>query len=163
MLKSNLNFNKEKITLLLNIEADDLINDKLKYKAQEKNLLTKKEFHITLIGRATGEILKTISDSSSKIEEIYKKFNWVFAPQDEFYFIEKEYPEGEKRSSVIQIIELPNLKEFYKDLNNSFETNFEVPFPHLTLFTNSTKEENKLLGVGIYSEDQFKSLNPEKI
>lgn len=162
-MKNNLNFNIEKITLLLNIEADDSISDKLKEKAVGKNLLPKKEFHITLIGRATGEILKTIPDSSSKIEEIYKKFNWNFETRDEFYFIEKQYSDEEKRSSIIQIIELPNLKEFYKDLNNSFETNFEVPFPHITLFTNSTKEENKLLGIGIYSEDQFKSLNPEKI
>lgn len=163
MLKSNLNFNKEKITLLLNIEGDDLTNDKLKYKAQEKNLLPKKEFHFTLIGRATGVILKTIPNSVSKIEEIYKKFNWNFETRDEFYFIKKQYSEEEKRSSIIQLIEIPNLEEFYNDLNNTLKTNFAVSFPHITLFTNSTKEENNLLGIGIYSKEEFGSLNPEKI
>ncbi|MEX0877913.1 MAG: hypothetical protein WDZ40_03585 [Candidatus Spechtbacterales bacterium] len=39
----------------------------------------------------------------------------------------------------------------------------EVPLPHITLFTTSTREENQLRGIGVYSKEQFEDLSPEKI
>ena len=47
-------FNKEKITLLLNIEVEKSAIDKVGEQAVSRNLLPKEEFHVTLIGNSMG-------------------------------------------------------------------------------------------------------------
>src|SRR3989344_1196592 len=175
-LQPGLFFDREKVTLLLNINAQGSAFHDVEKVAKQKGLSRKREFHITLIGSATGEaIIEKISGSDykinektlSKIQELSKKFNWEFSFQKEYYFISKSYSEpgqeNERRQSIIQAIELPNLIVFYKKLNQRLGTNFDTPFPHITLFTNSTRKDKKLWGIGLYSEKEFYSLKPVKI
>ena len=175
ILANNLIFDREKATLLLSISAEDYAFHDVEKFAKQKKLLRKKEFHITLIGRETGEtITEKIKNASSaeqekilsKIQETSAGFSWNYSFLKEYYFISKTYyedKENEERQSVIQLFSLPDLIPFYKRLNHILGNIFEIPFPHLTLFTNSTREDKKLRGIGIYSEKQFYSLKPMKI
>jgi|SRR3989344_6721116 len=167
---SKLIFNEEEFCLLLDVIQEESTLHDLEKIAKQKKLLRKKEFHITLIGKKTGEALLEKAMNSSKIaseiQELVNNLDWKYFLQKEYYFISKKYSEPnqekEERQSIIQIVRLPDLVPFYKKLNQMFGTKIKVPFPHLTLFTNSTNKEKKLRGIGIYSEKEFYDLKPVK-
>jgi hypothetical protein len=58
---------------------------------------------------------------------------------------------------------IEGLEDFYKKLNAILDTNFLTPLPHITLYTNSTRKEKKLRGIGIYSKEKFEELQPQKV
>lgn len=109
----------------------------------------------------------------SKIKELADKTDWKFNLRPEFYYIKKEYNESdpsnpgetipETRESIIQMAEVGNLIEFYNQLQKITGLKSYVPIPHVTLFTVSTREDKKKRGIGIYSEEDFKALNPERL
>lgn len=171
-------FNKEAITLVLSVNPDITHLDRLQNLAEKYGLFRKEEFHITLIGRETGEIIKENLNKYSgeerdrfllEIQKLAQNFNWSCIFRDEYYFISKEYADidrdnvVERRQSYIQLIELLDLKKFYERLNQLLHLDLDVPFPHVTLFTTSTHEDKKLRGIGIYSREQFESLTPQKL
>src|SRR3989344_8516872 len=175
-LRPDLIFNKEKVTLLLAVNVEESAFHDVEKAAKQKRLLKKEEFHITIIGKETGEtIIEKIKNTSpakqedilSKSQEASGSFNWDYSFQKKYYFISKKYvepgQEKEERQSIIQLVTLPYLVPFYKRLNQFLGTNFDIPFPHITLFTNSTREDKKLRGIGLYSEKEFHALNPIKI
>ncbi|MFB6246904.1 MAG: hypothetical protein ABEI74_04925 [Candidatus Pacearchaeota archaeon] len=152
---------------------------KVKDFAKDKGLLKKDEFHITLIPRAVIEkihgFISGLSEEKrneylDKIGSFLKKFDWNFSVRPEIYYVSKNYEEKldesgnpEKRESIIQLVDLPDLVGFYEELGNSLSVDFEMPLPHVTLFANSTIEDNKLRGIGIDSWEHFWSLNPVRI
>lgn len=170
-------FYRDKGSLLLEIEPDESSIAAIQGVAGSEGLSRKNKFHITLIGRETGEIIlekiKNLSPEEqerilSEIEVLSRKFDWKYSLGNEYYFISKTYQESgdkakEERKSIIQLIEFPNLAPFYDELNKLLGTNFDLPFPHVTLFSTSTREDMKLRGIGLYSKFQFESLNPKKI
>lgn len=173
----NLSFDRDKATLLLDITLESLPFDSLRKLIEKEGLFQKNEFHITIIGSESGEvILEKISELSleeqdkllSRIENLSKSFDWYYNFLPDYYFISKDYREEgseavETRKSIIQVLELPDLKLFYEQLNDLLGTEFSIPFAHVTLYTTSTNKETKLRGIGIYSAEQLQTLNPVKI
>ena len=175
-------FSSESATLILNIDSQ-IPNLGIKRKeAEQLGLLEKNEFHLTVIGYDTGdEILSAISDLSEKekeekineISKLSESIEWEAVLKNDFYYICKDYnypdeddPEveiSEKRESIVQIAEINGMDEFYQKLNLLLDKQFKVPLSHITLYTNSDREDRKLTGIGIYSEEQFEELDPKKI
>jgi hypothetical protein len=154
------------------------INFKAKKEAAEKlDLLPKEEFHFTIIGSDTGEtILAQLANlpepekniTLEKIDELLQSFDWQTTITDDFYYLQKiynepEFPGEEKRRSIIQLAKIDQLEEFYIKLNSLLGTNFSTPLPHVTIYTNSNREDKKLRGIGLYSQKDFNDLKPEKI
>ena len=156
----NIIFDDNKKTVLLHIKKEDLDLDIVRNFALAENLFPKQEFHITIIGRETGEILLKENLDFEKIKDLVKGINWNFDLTQEYYYITKQYSENEKRESIIQVVELPELSDFYVKLNGLTGQDFSFPFSHITLYTNSTKEENRLRGIGIYSKAEMEQLSP---
>ena len=69
----------------------------------------------------------------------------------------------EKRRSIVQLVTMPDLAPFYAKLNRLLDSHFDLPFPHITLFATSTREDKRLRGIGIYSEAQFHTTHPQEI
>ncbi|HRI35681.1 MAG TPA: hypothetical protein PK765_01000 [bacterium] len=165
-------FDKNTLAFVLNIDPID-IPLSIRKEAESLQLLKKDEFHITIIGRATGEILTNHLQNFSQekrinilatIETLITKTIWNIRLENEYFFIEKAYQNPEEtRKSIIQIANTPELNQFYKELEILFEVKLDLPIPHVTLFTNSTREKKKLRGIGIYSASQMQELNPKKI
>lgn len=162
-------FNSEKITALFIIDSIKIDENNYEKKFW---LLKKQEFHATIIWTKTwekiNEILNNLDNSQKKqilekIVNLFWKYTWDLNFKNEYYYIEKDVDENEKRKSVIQIIDLPDIDKFYFELNSILKTNFEIPFNHLTIYTNSTLEKNKLRWIWIYSKKQFFEFNPKKI
>lgn len=161
------------------VDVSDFGFGKVKDFAKDKGLLRKDGFHITLIPRAAiekiHEFISGLSEEKrneylDKIESLLKKFDWNFSVRPEIYYVSKNYEENldesgnrEKRESIIQLVDLPYLVGFYEELGNLLSVDFEMPLSHVTLFANSTIEENKLRGIGIDSWEHFWSLNSFRI
>lgn len=97
----------------------------------------------------------------SELQTLWESINWKLSLKDEFYSVEKIIEDPwEKRESVIQMVELEGVSEFYKGLNALLDTRFELPVPHITLYTKSTREDKMLWGIGLYSWEDFYALNP---
>ena len=177
-----INFNPEKITLLLDIDNRFPNMEAKRVQAKELNLSSKAEFHLTIIGSNTGEkIKKSISllEQSerekilNKIYTLAESIKWSITLQNNFFYIEKEYTEEdpndqgsliyEKRKSIIQMAEIKGLNDFYKQLNILLKETFDEPLPHITLYTTSTREDKRLRGIGIYSQKQLEKLDPQQI
>lgn len=163
---TKLSFFDDYRTILLLVNKQEIDLRIFKKKSKVENLEFKKEFHITIIGFSVGEEIANLKIDFKKVKSIAEKYNWNYDFNDNYYYIEKELYENnskEKRRSVVQLVELPDLEFFYKDLNNEFSCHFDVPFPHLTLLTTSTDISNVQRGIGIDSEREFLDLNPKKI
>lgn len=135
-------------------------------------LTQKPEFHVTIIGNNTGQELMDslqnlpLSEKCERLVEIgelAESFNWNITLKPDMYAIEKVYPDGELRTSIIQVAECDDVAPFYQRLGELTGMNFDLPYLHATLFTNSTDERNTHTGIGIYSNEDFKSLNPQKL
>ncbi|MBU0976100.1 MAG: hypothetical protein ABIA11_03940 [Patescibacteria group bacterium] len=169
-------FYPEMMTALLTANSEDIDLERLRAAAQRYGLNPKEEFHFTVIGRATGEaILNSLSKLSdqerqsviSSIQKLCEEFPWQVYLANDFYYIKKDYVEADKpkaeietRQSIIQLAVIEGLEDFYTELTKITELTFEVPMPHITLFTTSTNEQKRLRGIGIYSEQQFRKLDP---
>lgn len=165
--QAKLSFFDEFETILLPIDSKELKLDAIKKISNDKKINMKEEFHITIVGFSIGEKLISMNIDFDKVKSIALKYDWNYILKDSFFYIEKdiidEYDLSEKRRSVIQVVDVPCLELFYRDLNNQFDFKFITPFPHITLCTDSTNYKNKQMGIGIYSKNEFDDLNPERI
>lgn len=163
---------KEKGTIILEVEISENCWTDIQEDMEKCGLQKKSEFHTTIIGSQTAEsILEKIKDLNhgeqkavqEKILTLAQGFHWRYHVKKEYWIISKDYPESEKRQSIIQVIDLPSLNYFYIELNNLLGTSFETPFPHITLCSKSSKDETMLRGIGIYTQQEFNILKPTKI
>ncbi len=155
-------FNPEKATLLIGLDKKELGLEAMRMQAQERGLQEKAEFHLTIIGSRTGAQMLKQGIPALNIHELAKGRQWRWTAKPEFYYIEKDY-EGEKRSAIIQMVDLPDMDKFYKELRERFKLYTEAPMPHVTLFSGSTSPATVQRGVGIYSEHEFREMNPERL
>lgn len=182
-LKAEFRLKSGDALLMLGVVDKKFLNLEAKNKEAEYLKLNEKdEFHITIIGSNTGEIiLKHIAELAEpeksklieQLRELSESFNWQAFLVDEFYYLRKYYDKSrnttssslkiEVRESIIQVVKIPGLSIFYKQLNALVNQKFDTPFPHLTLYTTSNHEDKKLRGIGIYSKKDFRSLMKKKI
>lgn len=170
-------FSKDTCSAKLNVLAPEKELARVRIIAEQEGLLRKDEFHITIIGRETGERIKRkllelpLDQQESLLLEIEKRLrtvDWDFALCDEFYTISKTYhgtaQHGEEtRKTLIQAADVPRLEQFYTDLNVLLGTDFKTPYPHITLYSMSTRSDRVFRGIGIYSRDEFNALDPQEI
>ncbi len=99
-IDQKLTYNQDKITLLLSVTVPgEIILDAEKY-AKEHNLVVKPDFHITLIGYATGQKIQEIlldkteqekEDIIEKIQSIANVFTWPYTLLFEYFYITKTH------------------------------------------------------------------------
>jgi len=114
----------------------------------------KDEFHITVMSKKSGANLEmTVLHDPVKHAELaraYKSTNWSFHETSELRLIQREKPnrDGEmiKQQSIIVVLKMPGLDNFYNALKEAslIDASIPVPPPHLTLYTNNCDS-----GIGI--------------
>lgn len=166
-----LEFKPDKMVLLLHVIPKQEDIDAMKTIARQEGLQEKAEFHSTLIGSDTGEAIAELlsaltpeekEQKTTSIQKLCKEYSWVYVPRPEYYVVTKDYGD-EVRRTLVQLIDLPDMKVFYQNLNALLGTDFSLPLPHITLFSSSTNDENMLRGIGLYSKEQFRTLNPKRV
>ncbi|OGM96344.1 MAG: hypothetical protein A3B86_04360 [Candidatus Yanofskybacteria bacterium RIFCSPHIGHO2_02_FULL_38_22b] len=161
-------FNPEKNTLLLEIKGNlpDLILDgDLALKIERKGFEKRKELHITVLGFKSGkrirEALEKIPDKETIIEALIgmaENTEWTFDVNPERFHISKN-----ERESIIQMVKLDGIDNFFDRLNGLLNTDIETPPPHITLYTKGVDERSGMSGIGINSQEEFEKLNPRPV
>jgi hypothetical protein len=146
-------------------------------KIKELKKFKKQNFlHITVIGDKSSERIEralrkfTQKEQKNKIKQIkgfIKKLEWQYS-QKNTYLISKDSLIGNKkirehRESYIVLIEMPDIKLLFKEINKILKTNVPVQFPHITLFTRGEHKSRTYKGISISSKSVFKNLNPKRI
>lgn len=170
----HITFDPATYTLLLTVEQVELSNciAEVSEEAFELGLQLKEEFHITVIGFRVGKQIKEMYatlqiENRIAIENGIRTFansiNWEFTPGGQrALYIEKKYKNKQGgfdlRKSIIHLLEMPAVQDFYKELNDVFGTTFDIPPPHVTLFVGEDGQ-----GIGIDSEKVLRELSPKEI
>lgn len=103
-----------------------------------------------------------------ELEKRLRTYDWNYEETDHFLSIEKKYSgtratPDEVRRSIIQEVTLPRLEQFYIDLNAVLGTDLKTPYPHITLYTTSTRADRVFRGIGVYSKDELDALSPKQV
>lgn len=156
------------------------IPERLKEIAESEGLVEKPEFHISVIVTDNARLVAAAAAASAEPEKVKESvrslinaFAWDYTPLEEFYRQEKSY-EGKNddefgvvpphmRRSIIQKVEMPDMGRFYKELTRLLGVEFGVPVPHITLFAWSDYPPRMTQGIGICSEQDFKSFSKGKV
>ena len=175
-------FDPERLTVLLELAGDIVNTHDLEVAAMQNGLERKEELHITVVGFAQAGLIKKVLEKVSAdereeivrcMEELVSKTDWRFRLDARRFHVAKVYalrgadgqPTGreELRESYIQMVQLPALEEFYRELNRLCGTRLEPPPPHVTLYAKSSISENALKGIGVNTWKDFERLNPQPI
>ncbi len=176
-------FNKEKVTLLLRFKVDPEVPLHVRETAKQKGFGEKPEHHITVMGDPEGiyisEKLNKMSVDEkktilSKIEDLIKNTKWSYKLTPHFFYVTKEYSLdnikntngtiGEVRESIIQLVGIKEIKDFYKKLNIILSDNIDAPeTPHITVYTRSTEKAHNDFGFCVSSFSQLRNFHPERI
>lgn len=132
--------------------------------------------HITIVGSKAKDFLNQkltqLSEAErtkliEQISQLLSNFKWQYTTTD-IYHIEKiayfqNNPTKEHRKSYVQLIDMPEIQQFYDQLNKILDTSFQAQLPHITLFTKGETGQFKYYGIPIASVENFQTLNPQKI
>ncbi len=163
-------FNLEKSTLLLEI-ASFPIPEKIQSYAIEHGMTPKAEIHCTVLGFGAGKKILEIMQQQklsavqqafvlNHLAELAKSISWSYQPGSEYFFLEKVYPNGTKRESIIGLVVLSGQHAFLAKIQELFGIAISL-FPHVTLYAKtSNPEEIPLMGIGIQDLSEF--LNTKK-
>lgn len=134
---------------------------KEKIRLGDKDLLAKDEFHITVISsRLSSLIQEKLKNDASKralFLNAIAETNWDYELLEKFYHMVEDKPidiDGMKTTqhleSIVQLLHLPQLEQFYKKLETIFQIGIEPRPAHLTLYTFGNQR-----GIGINSQEEF--------
>jgi len=130
--------------------------------------------HITIVGSEANDALNAKLDPLGagdkenlllKLDDLISKFSWDFT-ENEFFLIQKTGKFGtggveEKRSSIIQVIDMPDMEKFYNEFNKLAGQSIPTQFPHITLFTKGEREDPDYFGIPIPSIVEFEKISSE--
>ena len=158
-------------SLLVPIEKPNYIN----YLLNKVNGFDEKsEVHLTVLGFPQGKELSKIFTEDPKkrqlVEDLISKSDFSYIPTNDIYRIErdreswidwKDQSKGKEiihEEAVIQLVKAPGVEIFINEINELLDTNFPVPFHHISLGVKGSK-----LGIGIADKSAFDKLSKEKI
>lgn len=103
----------------------------------------KSELHVTLVGRAVGQILQgeygRPGVRTQTVREAFGKVHWHITRTGELLRLEKTELPGRGRGrtigSIIELVKMPALEEFYSLLSEHLDRDLTAPPPHVTLYT----------------------------
>jgi hypothetical protein len=174
-------FISEKGVIILSVKKPE-IPEFVRTEATKGNLIEKAESHISIaVTKTARQISEEIEKNkeSDKLKEnissLLNNFSWKYALTNEYFLHENFYTKEElvkngytdltehSRRSIVQLVNLPDIELFYKQLNDLLGTSLSVPVPHVTLFSWSDYEPMMLRGIGISSKNEFDNYTKKKL
>lgn len=121
----------------------------------------KSELHITIVSQDAEQILKYLNNhpQDGSLQDLILSTDWSFRKLEQFYHV-VEAPEVE---TLIQMVELPMLQAFFKDLSKLVGRGFELPPTHVTLYTRGTEKGISLPNQIVFKELAKTSMRPREL
>lgn len=155
---------------------------KLRYsrdgKEIEEELMQKPESHITIIGFDHGRVIRrrlseieqeqdntAMLATQARIQDLIDKTAFRYKLLPYYYKMQRTYNNptpyteiGEVRTTIIQLVQVDGLGNFYRDLSKILDLDLLPPPAHITLYSHSTNQQNMNTGIGLPTEECFKKL-----
>ena len=110
----------------------------------------KSELHITIVSADAAEAVRSFierrPDDAVQVQEMVDETRWVFRALDSFYHV-VEAPGVE---TIIQMVEVPHVAEFFSRLSGLVGQGFILPPTHVTLYMRGTEK-----GIGLPTQTVF--------
>lgn len=148
----------EKGTVIIELEAEIFCIAKNTINVLGKSFIAKDEFHVTLIGTQAGLIIldkiKYNKAINKLLEKTFESIDWSFKQTGSVNILSRKKGRTVQKS-IIMLLEMPGVAEFYRQLRTSGLFGPETPVPpaHVTLFTH-----NCPLGIGVSGDEVLKQL-----
>lgn len=169
-------FVPENCFLLLPVQKPE-IPSRIRKEAEQRGMVEKGEFHISVVvSKNAAKIKEVVSNSSDadnlkkNIATLFESLSWEYSFMDEYYLQENFYSQSElavrgypldtvehTRRIIVQKVSLPDLSTFYKQLSHVLEDELPIPVPHITLFSWSDNPSFMTRGIGVSSEEDFRT------
>jgi len=101
----------------------------------------KRELHVTLVGRALGQVLRTAIREGridpAAVRAAVEALDWRFERTGQRWRLEDMTRRGAKplRGSIIEMVEMPAMAAFHARLGGLLGRQLPVPPAHVTLYT----------------------------
>lgn len=157
--RSNVWFDEEIGVLQILLSKEDIGLSDEDIELSGKVFQSKKEVHITIIGRDLGQRLKQAmgKDDSIKnhLREIISRTDWTYEVKSRLYYLSKDKrvdtePGIIHAESIIVEVDLAGIRRFYENLSKMLRTDLDVPPTHITLYTRGDP-----LGIALNSRADF--------
>lgn len=116
-----------------------------------QNFAPKAELHVTLVGRRLGQLLLA-SPGERRYRTLvartaFERLDWSWRRTQRLLWLEKHGAEGgpdDRMHAIVELIDLPAMADFHRQLGSVLGRELPVPPPHVTLYT-----AGKSRGIGI--------------
>ena len=145
-------------TVIIELEAETFCIAKNTINVLGKSFIAKDEFHVTLIGTQAGLIIldkiKYNKAINKLLEKTFESIDWSFKQAGSVNILSRKKGRALQKS-IIMLLEMPGVAEFYRQLRTAGLFGPETPVPpaHVTLFT-----YNCPLGIGVSGDEVLKQL-----
>lgn len=123
----------------------------------------KSELHITVVSADAAEDVRSFierrPDDAVQIQEMVDETRWVFRELEAFYHV-VESPGVE---TIIQMVEVPHMAEFFSRLSGLMGKGFVLPPTHITLYTLGTEKGIGLPTPTVFDQLAQSPIRPEEI
>lgn len=142
--------NSESGSLLLDIPLNVITIPKwLRDHANKDGYKTKDEYHVTIIGLDLAQIIQS-ADKESLVDSLIRNTRWTVEILNRYIELAKDDDNGIHRQSIICTVDVPQMANFYKELDKILELETKMPPAHVTLYT-----KNYDRGIGLYNYDDL--------
>jgi hypothetical protein len=155
---ARISFDEDDGYLFVKIDLDEYGYLKTRVKYQDSVLEPKDELHITVISQDGAQRLANFMQENregrEKVKSLVEGTDWSFRKQDHFFWIQEE----EGVETVIQMVEVPGMVDFFRSLSEITGLDLKPPPAHVTLFMRGTEK-----GIGLSNRDVFEQITKIKI
>ncbi len=158
-------FNENSYFLSIPVARQVIGVDKEKMLFRGKLFELKSEFHITIIGSNIMHIVKEILEKDKTKKERFlvflSEFNWSYELTNRYYHLVRDITKGKKGEhieSIIQIVTVPGIEDFYKMLECLID--IQIPFRpmHITIYVNGNQK-----GISVDTQIDLETYNHGEI
>lgn len=116
-----------------------------------QNFAAKHELHLTLVGRRLGQLLLASPGErryrTRAVRAAFEALDWGWQRTGRLLWLEKHGAEGgpdDRMRAIVELVELPAMADFHRQLGTLLGRELPVPPPHVTLYT-----AGKARGIGV--------------
>ncbi len=113
--------------------------------AKHEGYKAKDEYHVTIIGLHLAQIIKN-ANKDNLVKSLIENTDWTIEVLNQYVELAKDDDAGIHRQSIICIVEVPQMSDFFQELEGIIGTKIKIPPAHVTLYT-----KNYDRGIGLYS------------
>jgi hypothetical protein len=151
-------FDEESGFLVIDVDMDAYGYQREEVEYAGSTFEPKNELHITILSKdaaeAVSQHLQAHPQDRDQVVRLIDDTQWDFKKTGELYYIK----EAEDVETIIEMVDMPVLDDFFQKLAGIVKEELEVPPAHVTLYMRGTDK-----GIGLATQEEFDRLVVEEV